>query len=51
MQKSTQVQCKVAVKTIQKDLKLLKDFDLVERKKAINSRLNYFRLKIDLKGI
>lgn len=40
--------CKVAVRTIQKDLKLLKDFDLVDRKKAVNSRQNYFRLKIDL---
>ncbi len=40
--------CKVVVRTIQKDLKLLRDFDLVERQKAVNSRLNYFRLKIDL---
>ncbi len=40
--------CKVTVRTIQKDLKLLRDFDLVERKKAVNSRKNYFRLKIDL---
>ena len=40
--------CRVSVRTIQKDLKLLKDFDLVERKKAINSRQNYFRLKVDL---
>jgi len=40
--------CNVAVRTIQKDLKLLRDFDLVERKKAVNSHQKYFRLKIDL---
>jgi len=39
----------VAVRTIQKDLKLLIDFDLIEKIKAPkNKKKNYFRLNIDL---
>ena len=39
----------VAARTIQKDLKLLLDFDLIERVKAPNNRTkNYFRLKVNL---
>lgn len=40
--------CEVSSRTINRDVKLLIDFDLVERKKAPKSRKNYFRLKIDL---
>lgn len=38
----------VSIRTVQKDLKLLRDFDLVERVKAPNQRKYYFRLNIDL---
>ncbi len=39
----------VSVRTIQKDLKLLIDFDLIEKIKAPkNKKKNYFRLNIDL---
>ena len=40
--------CKVSSRTINRDVKLLIDFDLIERKKATNSRKNYFRLKVNL---
>ena len=40
---------KVAQRTIQKDLKLLIDFDLIERVKAPkNKKQNYFRINVDL---
>ena len=40
---------KVAQRTIQRDLKLLIDFDLIERVKAPkNKKQNYFRINIDL---
>jgi len=39
----------VTPRTVQRDLKLLADFDLIERIKAPNNRRkNYFRLKVDL---
>ncbi len=39
----------VSIRTIQKDLKLLIDFELIEKIKAPrNKRKNYFRIKIDL---
>lgn len=39
----------VSVRTIQKDLKLLIDFDLIEKVKATkNKRKNYFRINVDL---
>ncbi len=38
----------IGVRTIQKDLKLLIAFDLVETKKAIKGNKNYFRLKVEL---
>ena len=39
----------VTSRTIQRDLKLLSDFNLIERIKAPNNRTkNYFRLKVDL---
>ena len=39
----------VAPRTVQRDLKLLSDFDLIERIKAPNNRRkNYFRIKVDL---
>ena len=38
----------IGIRTIQKDLKLLIAFDLVETKKAIQGNKNYFRLKVDL---
>ena len=39
----------VSIRTIQKDLKLLVDFELIEKIKAPrNKRKNYFRIKIDL---
>jgi len=39
----------IAPRTVQRDLKLLADFDLIERIKAPNNRRkNYFRLKVDL---
>lgn len=37
-----------SVRTIQKDLKLLRDFKLVERVKAPEQGKYYFRLNIDL---
>ncbi|MGA1939340.1 Fic family protein [Arcobacter sp. YIC-310] len=40
---------KVAQRTIQRDLKLLIDFDLIERVKAPkNKKQNYFRINVDL---
>lgn len=39
----------VSVRTIQKDLKLLVDFNLIEKVKATkNKRKNYFRINVDL---
>lgn len=38
----------IGVRTVQRDLKLLIDFDLVETKKAIKGNKNYFRLKVNL---
>lgn len=39
----------VTARTVQRDLKLLADFDLIERIKAPNNKIkNYFRLKVDL---
>ncbi len=40
---------KVSVRTIQKDLKLLSDFDLIQSVKSPKNKIkNYFRLKVDL---
>ena len=38
----------ISLRTIQKDLKLLKDFELVERVKVPKQRKYYFRLNINL---
>lgn len=40
--------CGVITKTLQRDLKLLVDFNLLDRKRAPSSRKYYYRLKVEL---
>ena len=40
--------CGVTTRTLQKDLKLLVDFNLLDRKRAPSSRKYYYRLKVEL---
>ena len=40
--------CGVTTRTLQKDLKLLVDFNILDRKRAPSSRKYYYRLKVEL---